>query len=1425
KLDISVYYDAESKLNVLANTTVVNEEDGVYSFTVGRTTTVKVTGLETEESFISRKGGGKGTRKEPYIIERPVDLYQMADLVNDSFYNGRYALAYYRLNADIDMEGEQLFIIGDGTSSLAAFSGHFNGNNHKISNYYISDVIIEQSGFTDVFMPYIGLFGIAAANSSGAAEISNLTLENFTINANADRYDSMLAAGGVVGNGVGVNITNCSVSGAITADADDLYYGYIGGVVGYLQSYYDGENRVTSSVAGCFSDVTLEGQSGYLYAAGGIAGYVNAYEEQTPSYIVNSYYNGNVSGAMNAGGIAGYLTPYSSVKNCYSLGNVDAHNSISPQAGYEEYAFAYAGGIAGYVEHDGVVSGCFSLADAYASADSAKYEMAGAICGGLYSGEKGESIAASPALALNCTSEASDINKNYITQTLGWTEAEWSFDGEYPTFKGVDGTADISVTVKLLNASGATVNTSTANLSASIYLPVTSWYGNGLDEFVTSGALRSFGYYFDEQLTQKVPNGYVLTGEETLYCGLADYQTVSGVYYIKTDVSGSGVYVELKADGTLVYRNGGFNLTTTYIYDGANLTLYGCPAFMVADSTGNSYYTSAVGTLDGNVITFEYNVPAENAAGGSAGYSSETLSAVKKIENFLYGEYYSVSGGAADCVFNTDGTGTYSGSPMTYTVSGSTITINGTVTGAISGRTITISGTAYTAYDPFKGTWEKSAATHEEFTFDGKNAWSYLYYQYVDGVKTAIATASGTYTSDSEETTLTLTVVQNNGSGLAGNVIVSFDKEGCLQIQRTDYTQSYFKPLSLVGKWRYFYRDEAIEITFKGIGADGYGEATVFYETLNEDVIATYDVQDVQGAKYVVLYLNDTVMGVLHYDEAAFTLKGMIYSYSEDTMLDSYIVYDLDVYADTGELVVVATYEDIVTFCLYDEFGGEWMSSEWGLVTFNGYGSYNLNSIIIREERNKVLTLPVSGTVKIQGISGKYKLDNSTMTGTLDYKGASYKIAYNYADDTVTAGTYTLYRRDGLKNIALEDENGVVYTFDGGSAHPDGGNVETSNGGSYKYTLDGATIKITGLGDITVSNDRYVLGGKTLKIVNGFTGNWLVGGTLDGMEIGEIGVSGLTKGTYLGVQTDFNYDAAAGNMSFEYKGGKYYLYAMTAKGGTYELVLTTNSDLETASDIVNCIGASVQPDSFRGKYTASNGDYVIFDGLSVSEYGNGTVVWYLDGETETYSYTVNRFGMLSFIYEKDDDGRNIYYIAVEENEESAGIHLYKGNGTSYTIYEADRLYNVSATNEYEQSCAFDGLGTVICGDKTYEYIIEERDELNLLYKLMLIDGEGHHAAELNYGSSEYKLRFVDDLTDITVLVGDISYSFTSAGNISATDISAEEPTVTAYTYVIKSVNKDTKTYTLTVTDGTKTYEGVLVCDENGQYTLKLTEIV
>ena len=122
------------------------------------------------------------------------------------------------------------------------------------------------------------------------------------------------------------------------------------------------------------------------------------------------------------------------------------------------------------------------------------------------------------------------IDDAFIKTTLGWEDADWKFNG--------DGTPDINreEAQKTYDITVMIGNTEVTKLTVeNMYVPMTYWYalaltsedGEGLNEFIGSGKNRTYGYYFDAELTQRVPNGFIPTRAVTLY---AAYVRLYGSY-------------------------------------------------------------------------------------------------------------------------------------------------------------------------------------------------------------------------------------------------------------------------------------------------------------------------------------------------------------------------------------------------------------------------------------------------------------------------------------------------------------------------------------------------------------------------------------------------------------------------------------------------------------------------------------------------------------------------------------------------------------------------------------------------------------------------------------------------------------------------------------------------------------------------------
>lgn len=977
KVNVSSYY--VDKYEVAVNTEIVTaDSDGWYSAFVTDDTTVRLYGLEQELGFTDREDGGRGTAQNPYKISRPIDLFYMAELVNNPFWVGTgYYEAHYKLMNDIDMEGEQMFIIGDMTSNSAFFGGQFDGNGHTIKNFYISDVKIEQENFTEVFMPYVGMFGYAAATTTTAPQIYNLTLSDFTIDVNAQKHGEMFAAGGIVGVGIGANVIGCRVENAtITADADLGYFGYMGGIIGVHQSAYETDQmRFYACINSCSADVDIAVDSGYVYAAGGIAGYQMSYEEKTTAFILNSYSTGSVTGAIHAGGIVGRMDSNTSVQACYSDGVVEAQTSIGVTGddAADAYAHAYAGGITGFADNEAIIADSFSKAKVYAYAEinDKAYEHAGSVVGYV---NKAGSIAINTQAALIVNSYGADakveFNNDFFKNTLKWSEADWSFGEGYPTTNKAETSKTFTVTARFGNETVDSENLAALSVT-NTYIPMSYWYlradtlgQTGLSQYVNAdGGKRSHGYYFDEQKTLRVPYGYVPTRDVTLYAGFADYSEVAGVYQVipaaTLSISPSdNVTVTLKDDGTALLADGARITSSSYYYLGdSKKTVYiewtalarlGVYADEETAVNAENYYYTFKASVSGGVLT---------AYDGAFITEQNAVKAVKPSA-FITGGYYC---GEKEISFYKNGYGSVEGGDgFTYTVDGNSLSISYLTTGAVvtgsvdfANGTVTILSDTYAKYDDFKGVWESVSTYRYAIKSDGKGKAALLGYKIEDGKFEPYTIKEGSYTATA------------NGYSIAfvGDLeptVVTENADGSLNVDG----ENYYRENSLVGRWTYRNVVEPVFIDFAGIGADGVGKATITYGTDNAYEL-TYECVASGWGKSIVLYEGDFAFAQLAYDENKRMLTGDVYD------------------ALTGYIF------DNVTFVTYDVFAGNWTSTITGLeeVTFNGLGFYSVTG--------NLETLSINGKVSVNGrTSGKYEIIGDMLSAKMINGGVEYKLTY-----------------------------------------------------------------------------------------------------------------------------------------------------------------------------------------------------------------------------------------------------------------------------------------------------------------------------------------------------------------------------------------------------------------------------------------------
>ena len=259
---------------------------------------------------------GDGSASNPYQISNAGELYWFAGLVNDGD-GDACAVLTDNITINEKVLGDNGALNGDGSNftkwtpigdGSKPYTGTFDGAGHTISGLYI-----------DSDVKYAGLFGYIGTNGT----VKNLALADSSINSSRSSGDYAYV-GGICGKNDG-SIENCSNSGTVTGNADNIN---VGGICGLNWG----------SITSCSNSgtVTCSGSN-----VGGICG-VNS------SIISNCSNSGTVTGSdgSTVGGICGYN--WGSITNCSNSGTVTGSGSN-------------VGGICGYKSSEGSITACYWL--------------------------------------------------------------------------------------------------------------------------------------------------------------------------------------------------------------------------------------------------------------------------------------------------------------------------------------------------------------------------------------------------------------------------------------------------------------------------------------------------------------------------------------------------------------------------------------------------------------------------------------------------------------------------------------------------------------------------------------------------------------------------------------------------------------------------------------------------------------------------------------------------------------------------------------------------------------------------------------------------------------------------------------------------------------------------------------------------------
>ncbi len=1371
---------------------VAPSKDGGYSITVGKEDlTVRVEGVRKDISNMA----GSGTMDDAFVVTKPIDLLYIAEKVNAG--NRSYTTGAYILANDIDCKGEELEIIGNYSTQSAVFSGTFacesNSETGEFIRHTISNFTIESRDSN-----YVGLFGAVFADMSVTSSglFYGICLEDFTISAVADdiRGDNKtITCGSLIGYGVGANMYLCDAkNGDVNVTADNNYFSFVGGLVGYQQGFYEPnyDQYYASEISYSSVDVDVNVLGGVALYAGGITGYMTTnYPYGAAAQVHNSYALGSVSGALRSGGIAGGLGQYSVVSNCYATGEITARSYQSfdsPLITSDEYSHSYAGGIVGYAENDTIANDCFFQGSVSAHGVSpAHYTHSHyAIGGGAAAGSTAANAEA--YIVKDCLQNVDLTDDTNITKLLGWQEYNWIFlPKELPTinYAQTSGTVTLSMTVtyvapskegedKSVKVGGDPSKTlkffDTSISSLNSYSPIGSFMASeSLPLYYESDEhYLSYGYFFDKECTQRVPNAYMPMKNVQLYVGFADPTPIVGTYTMLVDNNTTPLTIRFDPSGMAYYTDGSTESSAPYSFDGEKVILDGVrlARYYRGEVVVDENDTTAINDASFDMLRYNvYYFVGTLKEGSVALYDGTYFTKEDPLvcaKNLFVGEYfvkdangvyyYAFYGDKATVEYvPVNGTTTYT-EYASVSVNGNVITLTN-ATGSVEVDTTTL-----TAYDKFKGSWVQSATVDKVYTFDGMGNWTYVYtayersisgYQYSCDKKT-ITQTSGTY--EVTETGITLYL-----SGQASPAFTaSFNSDGQLVIQGNGTAVSYYRAQSYVGVWQ----SNGYELQLFGINENELGEA-ILTDGEGFETKLLYEVGDPVTASL----LNTTQILAFYY-EGENKSKDSIFGYASYDLRKNILAFTLpDSEAASGYTATA--------FYLYDDYYGEWITNDSVLgnvnFSFNGMGLYPYLG------RTGILTLTENGKeTKVE-----YTLD-STMNGRFAYDGVAYDLSYDDVTKsiTVTLGSdTTLQRKDELASIPFLDLEGVRYTFDGKSTLGEGKMTIAGETEPYAYvkTAEGFDIQQNGssVGSLVKKETHYLLtingAEKELYIENEFMGDWAISGQYALFEIGPTDLQGKVKAYFKGSSVTMSY-LDPKTLTFYYRDGRmpytYYVYVIYDDvTGENVLVLSEFTNL-LAGDYFICSRVSELYGTWswnqdEGKTTLK------FDGVN-SSYANGSAEYTLHLNYSTvstsYFYMLRNGGIIMWSSELLAD-RTWYYRLelVTENvteaaKEKDAFVMKDENGNVIKVLRrapVDGMYLMKAYDEdgVEYNFSYEnGKNVIVVGsgadaETRYTYVTKSYNGDNTAtIHATTMDGSKTYIVTVDYTDSTHLLFILGD---------------------------------------------------------------------------------
>ena len=870
-----------------------------------------------------------GSKDNPYLIATADDLADFADKVNhpEEDDNEKYAKSFFKLVADIDMEGipyvsaGQLVTLNEGEEDerkVYGFSGSFDGNGHTISNLTIKRNL--RSG-----MAYVGLFGYCHR-----ATITNLTLDNvsYAVVSGADQSSIGAYVGGIVGYGNLTNISNVRVSGEFNMSLCASNPSRIGGIAGGLD-VYDSETAYIAYVKNCVSEVKVvakkfedDGSASSLDSAvnGGIIGATSTASNGALA-VLNCVTTANaaVEGGEWVGGIMGYAScSRMSIINCANYARVKATNKD----------VSYAGGIIGYSSNDNTILDCFSTGRVTATrATSTTYKSyAGGIAGYTFTDDYSGGYYDAGTVIENCfyklapsttdktnaagtkAEEGATFDAEWIAQNVKWDMSEWTLEGGIAIPK-TDTVLSGTHTVSLVKGD-TIIEEEVRQFDASSFAIV-----GKLEALSNDGNNLFFDWEFESGARYRY---YVpVVKDMTFKARFGDSSKVAHVYTGKGEYHGEidGGVLVLKEDGSLMWVNSTV-INGKYIYNGDDVLML-------------NFY-STIGEISGKfnsngtiTMTVEY------------GMSATVAYTFTKSDLTVFGEYFNEDG---DSLTFTDGNVTLGSNKITATTSK---TVKGTYTLNADGS-ITFGGGIADYYTSMSASYANDAITATFVAKDESKMPSYT--------NSTFARPSSDFRGKPFVGSFTLSYLGlSSNRPTQSNYTLIFNEDGSF-IYRTAYSDT-------IGAYYSFKNDTFIKINYEGNYSTFYyyPEENVFFGRWNSGTTAyTYSVliKTEEGAQNVY---------VIDFDIKSFvtvTESGKFYYVKNGQYVENPNIVAPNGFADGSRVIIdgKAYYaKKYVTYNNGKEFTGyglESIGSEEGTYLYNGK-SFTLNGIggIVEDEK------------------------------------------------------------------------------------------------------------------------------------------------------------------------------------------------------------------------------------------------------------------------------------------------------------------------------------------------------------------------------------------------------------------------------------------------------------------------------------------